>query len=218
MALREQSPEFDALLEQVEDRYSGMIADFLEELDKRSIPISDYAKMTAQQVNWGMKIKSYIAYLMNGESLQEAALRIQVSTGTISSYRKNFKTFNALVSAAYEDGFALFEREARRRSVDGVRTYVVSGGKVVLDPATGEPLTEQKYSDSLLMFVMKGRDPGTYRERSDVNLTGQLNLTGARDTLLEKLAPVLGALLQDDEEQPEEIADQASAGDDPKPE
>lgn len=217
MALREQSPEFDALLEQVEDRYSNMIADFLEELDKRSIPISDYAKLTAQQVNWGMKIKSYIAYLMNGESLQEAALRIQVSTGTINSYRKNFKTFNELVNAAYEDGFALFEREARRRSIDGVTTYVVSGGKLVLDPM-GEPLIEKKYSDTLLMFQMKGRKPDIYRERSDVNLAGQLNLTGARDSLLEKLAPVLGALLQDDEEPSQEIADQASAGDDPKPE
>jgi len=218
MALREQSPEFDALLEQVEDRYSVLIDAFLEDLDKRSVPISDYAKLTAQQVNWGLKIKSYLAYLLNGESMQEAAFRVQVSTGTINSYRKNFKTFADLVNAAYEDGFALFEREARRRSVDGVTTYVVSGGKVVLDPETGLPLQEQKYSDSLLMFLMKGRDPKTYRERTDVNLSGELNLTGARDALLEKLAPVLSALLQDDEEQDEEAANTPAADCDPEPE
>ena len=65
----------------------------------------------------------------------------------------------------YQDAFAEAEvaatdaliQEARRRAVQGVSEPVFYKGKVVK--------TVQKYSDSLLMFLIKGALPEVYRER-----------------------------------------------------
>jgi hypothetical protein len=56
------------------------------------------------------------------------------------------------------------EDEARRRAVEGVTKPIFQGGKEV-----GEV---QEYSDTLLIFLMKGARPEKYRERHDHNHSG----------------------------------------------
>jgi hypothetical protein len=56
------------------------------------------------------------------------------------------------------------EREAYRRGVLGVSEPVVSGGKLL-----GEV---QKYSDTLLIFMLKARKPTVYRDNVKVEHTG----------------------------------------------
>ena len=70
-----------------------------------------------------------------------------------------------------ETGLDALEDEAMGRAKEGCARFVVSGGKVVMHPETGEPLTERVFSDTLAMFLLKARRPDRYRERSSVDLT-----------------------------------------------
>ena len=61
------------------------------------------------------------------------------------------------------------EREAYRRGVEGVEEPLVSAGKHVTSVT--------KYSDTLLIFMLKARKPGTYRENVKVEHSGQIDGT-----------------------------------------
>ncbi len=67
------------------------------------------------------------------------------------------------------DGTDRMEDEARRRAVDGVEESVFYQGEQVS--------TVRRYSDTLLIFMLKARRPETYRERSDINSTIQGGIT-----------------------------------------
>lgn len=63
----------------------------------------------------------------------------------------------------------MLEAEARRRAVEGVSSTVpvIYQGRVI------ETVTEIKYSDTLLIFLLKARAPEKYRERHDITSGGQ---------------------------------------------
>ena len=63
---------------------------------------------------------------------------------------------------AREDAGELLEAEARRRAYSGWPEPVYQGGKYVG--------TVQKFSDQLLMFLLKGLKPEVYRERVDMTI------------------------------------------------
>ncbi|GBQ07904.1 hypothetical protein [Saccharibacter floricola] len=67
------------------------------------------------------------------------------------------------------------EAEAWRRARDGVPEYLVTGKGLVLDK-NGEPVMQNRYSDSLLTTLLKAHKPERYKDRStvDMNVTGSL--------------------------------------------
>jgi hypothetical protein len=65
-----------------------------------------------------------------------------------------------------EDTTDEMEREAYRRAVEGVPEPVFHKGE--------EIATINRYSDTLLIFMLKARKPETYRERFDVNHSGKV--------------------------------------------
>lgn len=65
---------------------------------------------------------------------------------------------------AHQKAIEVLENEARRRAVDGVKEPVFYKGQVV-----GEI---SRYSDVLLMFLLKGVAPAKYRENSKVEISG----------------------------------------------
>jgi hypothetical protein len=67
------------------------------------------------------------------------------------------ETYQAWFSEAQDDVGDTLEREAIRRAHDGVRKPVYQGGKRVG--------FIQEYSDTLLIFLLKGLRPEKYRER-----------------------------------------------------
>lgn len=75
--------------------------------------------------------------------------------------------FSKAWDQAVEDSIELMEAEARRRAVEGVLEPVYYQGVVV-----GEVL---KYSDTLLMFMIKGAKPEKYRDNSSVTIGGDAN-------------------------------------------
>lgn len=83
---------------------------------------------------------------------------------------------------AKREAAELLEAEARRRAVEGIEEPVIYQGElcpeVATDPETGErrltgkPLTVRKYSDTLLIFLLKGAMPDKYRENAKVEHSG----------------------------------------------
>ncbi len=106
------------------------------------------------------------------------------------------REFQVALESARVMAADVLEAEAHRRAVEGVEEPVgwyrgVAGGTV------------RRYSDNLLMFLLKGARPERYRERYDVRGTlAHLDLRRLPDDLIERLAKgespltVLAPLLQ----------------------
>ena len=76
---------------------------------------------------------------------------------------------------AMDKAIDTLEAEAWRRARDGVPEFVTTGKGLVLDKA-GQPVTQNRYSDTLLITLLKAHRPERYRDRSsvDMNVTGNL--------------------------------------------
>jgi hypothetical protein len=91
---------------------------------------------------------------------------------------------------AQEQAIDALESEARRRAVNGVEKPVYQGGKLVG--------SVQEYSDTLLIFLLKGARPDKYRERVDMTVN-------IRDRAA-KIADELGVPVEDVIAEAERIA------------
>ncbi len=100
---------------------------------------------------------------------------------------------------AHLEACEALEAEARRRAVEGWQEPVVHQGQFTYEPkinrdgtvrmnrrgetvCSDTPLTVRKFSDTLLIFLMKGAMPDKYRDQVKVEHSGQL------DVLVERLA------------------------------
>ena len=101
--------------------------------------------------------KRFLAALTRGASVACAATEAGFSYGFAYKWRYADPEFAARWQEAYEAGTDALEDAARRRAVTGVETPVYYGGKKI-----GET---RKYSDALLMFLLRSRRPERYRER-----------------------------------------------------
>lgn len=80
---------------------------------------------------------------------------------------------------AQQEAADALEREAVRRASEGLRRYKFDKGVPIKHPETGEPYFEHEYSDSLLIFLLKGAKPEKYRER--VEHSGEVRALVVRD-------------------------------------
>jgi hypothetical protein len=78
--------------------------------------------------------------------------------------RKADPAFAGAWQEAEEIAIDRLEEEARRRAVEGVPEPLVSAGKLVRDD-DGQPITVRRYSDNLLLALLKAHRPPR-RERS----------------------------------------------------
>lgn len=69
---------------------------------------------------------------------------------------------------AEEEAADHLEEEARRRAVDGLRRLKFFKGAPIIDPDTQEPYYELEYSDTLLIFLLKGVRPDKFRDRHEI--------------------------------------------------
>lgn len=105
------------------------------------------------------KAKFLIDFAQCGNVLRSAA-SAGVDRRTIYGWQASDPKFKAMCDEALEDALDRLEEEARRRAYNGVREPVVSAGKLVT--------YVRKYSDTLLITLLKGKRPDTYRERHEV--------------------------------------------------
>ena len=89
-------------------------------------------------------------------------------------------TYYAQFEEAERKSVKTLEDEARRRAFEGCRRLKFDArGKPLIDPATKKPYEELQYSDTLLIFLLKGALPEKYRERMEANHTGTVKHEGA---------------------------------------
>jgi hypothetical protein len=107
---------------------------------------------------------------------REAFLRALADTGIVTiaagiagitrarayQVRKEDPDFAAGWDEAEEQAADALEAEAWRRAVAGVPEPVVSSGKVVRDD-DGQPLAIRRYSDNLLLALLKARRPERFK-------------------------------------------------------
>lgn len=78
---------------------------------------------------------------------------------TVYTWLAEDTQFKGIYEQALNDALDRLEEEARRRAVDGVMEPVVSGGNLITHV--------RKYSDTLLITLLKGKRPDTYRDRHE---------------------------------------------------
>lgn len=119
--------------------------------------------------NQAAKQAALLEGLKLGLKLCEARGLAQVSKNVPGEWRKANPKFAAAYDLAIAEGIGTLATEARKRAVEGTRKPVFHGGKVVqwFNPDTNmlEPFYVLEKSDTLLMFLLRSRDPETYCDR-----------------------------------------------------
>jgi len=112
---------------------------------------------------WTSKKKAeFIEALAQGVTVVSAAEAVDMSRSGAYKLRENDPDFADAWAEAYAASTELLEAEAFQRAMG--REEVVGVDK------DGQPVVVKKYSDILLMFLLKSRRPEKYRERMDVNI------------------------------------------------
>jgi hypothetical protein len=114
----------------------------------------------------------FLAHLAEGHAVKYAAEAVRLSRNRLYELRQTDPAFAAAWAAAEDAGTEVLEEAARRRAVEGVvhETPIYYQGDHV------GTVVETKYSDGLLMFLLKARRPEKYRERQDVHHSGRVDL------------------------------------------
>lgn len=115
-------------------------------------------KMTAK------KRQQFLGLVANGASITRAARSIRMSRQYMYELRVKDPIFAAAWDAAEEEGTDLLEDEATRRAAEGVEEPVYYKGDVAG--------FVRKYSDTLMIVLLKARRPDKYRERSETTHKG----------------------------------------------
>ena len=112
------------------------------------------------------KRSEFLAELCVSGNVTKAAAVTAVSRQEWYRERDANADFAKAWEEAVEIGVEALEDEARRRAYDGVEEPVFHKGE--------EVARVRKYSDVLLMFLIKAHKPEKYRERVDQNITGDV--------------------------------------------
>jgi hypothetical protein len=112
------------------------------------------SKMTPERMAAALEV------LVTGKSYAEAAKAAGVARQTLFDWRIANDAFDAACKEAVASGVDGLEDEAHRRAVEGWEEPVFQKGF--------EVGRVRKYSDNLLIMMLKGRRPEVYRERHEV--------------------------------------------------
>lgn len=111
------------------------------------------------------------ALIASGGNVSRACEAVDIARQTAYEWREEDTEFAKSWDRAKEIGLDTLEDEAVRRAYEGVDEPIVHLG-VVTD-------TVKKYSDTLMIFLLKGGKPEKYRERVDQRNSGSLTINVA---------------------------------------
>lgn len=102
---------------------------------------------------------------------------------------------DALADAERQSADVL-EGVARHRAAEGIARKKFYRGEPLIDPETGQQYVEREYSDTLLIFLLKGRNPEVFGEKvkvqNDVRLRTPADGEKAATEILDRLRGQLG--------------------------
>lgn len=136
--------------------------------------------------NTARQKKAFLEAYADTANVTAAAIAAGVGRRTHYDWLEDDEQYAADFQQAGEQAVDLLELEARRRGAEGVDEPVIHQGQLcgrwvndkgeTVQPdapgATMIPLTIKRYSDTLLIFLMKGARPEKYRDNSKMVVTG----------------------------------------------
>jgi hypothetical protein len=111
--------------------------------------------------------KAFISALADTGIVSHACTAAKIERSTAYRHREQSKPFAVAWDEAVEIAADTLEMEALRRAHDGVEEPVYYKG-VLVD-------TVRKYSDTLMIFLLKAAKPEKFRDRADLSLHGPNN-------------------------------------------
>ena len=120
--------------------------------------------------------KAFLAAYAKCGNITTAAELVPIARKTHYAWMENPEYAEAF-GLATEEAAQRLEAEARRRAEEGVEEPVFYKGK--------KCGVVTKYSDTLLIFLLKGAMPDKYKERTSTELTG----AGGKDLRVEFVSP-----------------------------
>ena len=152
------------------------------------------------------RVARFLELLCLGNTVSHAAEIAGFARQTLYERKALDADFSAAWDEAHEAGTEAMEQEAKRRAIEGTIKPLTSRGEVVwasqkdgqivtadTEGARLLPVMLHEYSDTLLIFLLKGRKPEVYRE--NVNISGRIQsdlsglLTLARQSADYDMAP-----------------------------
>lgn len=113
------------------------------------------------------KMAEFCAKLVeSGGNVTAACEHIEVSRVCAYRHRKEDPDFRAMWLEAEGMAIERMEDEARRRAVEGVQEPVFHKGE--------QCGTIKKYSDTLMIFLLKAHAPEKYKDRSETTVKGDI--------------------------------------------
>jgi hypothetical protein len=106
----------------------------------------------------------FIDALAEYGNITTAARTAGCSRRVVYDWQEKDDQFAAACREAEIQATETLEAEARRRAVEGVTTET----PIYVKGELAHTIVETKYSDTLLIFLLKARAPDKYRERFDV--------------------------------------------------
>lgn len=106
------------------------------------------------------KLVQFLAYLKQDGNVSEALRKAKTARGYVYDRRQTDTEFADAFETARAMGRECLVDEAHRRAYKGIEREIYYQGEVVG--------TERRYSDTLLMFLIKQQDP-SYREHYQID-------------------------------------------------
>ena len=122
--------------------------------------------------------EAFLAALRFQPNITLAARAAGLSRQTMYEWAEKDEAFAAEWVAALEEGIDLAEAEMWRRGVEGWDEPVY--GRVGKDQ-DGEVGTVRRHSDAMLTLALKAHRPEKYRERTDVQHSGKIEVEYTND-------------------------------------
>ena len=101
-----------------------------------------------------------------GGNIARACRAEGIARNTAYEWRKDDTEFAKQWDEAIDEGIDELEQEARRRALDGLEKTIFYKGEAIG--------TEREYSDTLMIFLLKGNRPEKYKDRQDINLNAKI--------------------------------------------
>lgn len=112
---------------------------------------------------------AFIAALARLGVVTYAARAARITTQTVYVARRDSQEFAEKCKEALQEAADRLEKEAIRRAITGLVIKKFDKGQPIIDPTTGKQYVEREYSDTLLIFLLKGMRPEKYRESISIN-------------------------------------------------
>lgn len=146
-------------------------------------PIIEAEQIKKDEPLW---IGPFLTALARTGNVTMSARAAGISRRTANEYRRHNAAFALVWQDAMDEATDLLEAEMQRRAVEGVvepvygrRYEVVNGRSVqVSDGKVGEI---RKYSDTLLIFALKGNRPEKYKDSHEQAHSGEIQIRYVND-------------------------------------